>query len=161
MACTFKFCHFKKYSPLWLSRSSWPSPQQAVGYSNKINQAGLFCQPCSTSVPLRISISWETWLACASDSNRCNKPAWIHLVWREPDMSFRTQRRWHRASLSGLCWSRLCFRFRISPFISLTFGIDSQNRSLLYKHPIKLNWSDAYAACPTGIGYLIYLSVRF
>lgn len=76
-------------------------------------------------------------------------------------MSFRTQRMWPRASLSGRCCSRPCCRFHIFPFNSLTFGIDSMNRSY-YKtsHQTQMNLSDAYVAFFTVIGYLIYLSVR-
>jgi len=56
-----------------------------------------------------LSIFWVAWMhrlvwqACASGSNRCNTRAWIHRAWRELDMSFRTLRRWHRASLWGRC----------------------------------------------------------
>jgi len=108
----------------------------------------------------QFSIFWVVWLVYASGSSRCNKLAWSHRAWREPDMPFRTLRKWHRASLSGRCCSRLCFRFHIFPF-KLTYLWHRFRESILHttKHPIKLNWSDAYAASPEWFNCLIYLLV--
>jgi hypothetical protein len=117
-------CHEKNSSAGPKNRPA----QLSQGWLSELRQIAL-------SDHFRISIFWVAWLAYASDSNRCNIPAWSHRAWREPDMSFRTLRRSHRAFLWGLCCKKSChhsyFRFRIFPFISLTFGIDSKNRSLL------------------------------